>query len=61
MKTYLLVYIYLPNDLPPLEGDEEEKSDPEETTAERMKLNPQKRKITGTRLKILSPNKLLNY
>ena len=45
--------------MPPLDGDEEVKSEPEETTAERMKLNPRKRKITGTGFKILTPNKLL--
>ena len=39
------------DDLPPvspLEDDEEVKSEPEETVAERVKLNPQKRKNTGT-------------
>ena len=46
------------DDFPPmfaLEGNEE----PEETIAERVKLNPQKRKNKGTGLKILTPNKLL--
>ena len=33
------------------------KSEPEESTAERVKLNPQNK--TGTGLKILTPNKLL--
>ena len=50
------------DDLPPmlpLEGDEEIKPETEETIAERIKINPRKRKITGTRLKILTPNKLL--
>ena len=47
--------------MPPLKGDEEEKkSKPKETISERVKLNPQKRnKITGTGIKILTPNKLL--
>ena len=35
------------------------KLQPEETIAERVKLNPQKREKTGTRLKILTPSKLL--
>ena len=43
--------------MPPVEDDEEVKIEPEETIAERMKINPRKRKITG--LKILTPNKLL--
>ena len=33
--------------------------EPGETNAEKMKLNPRKRKITGKGLKILTPNKLL--
>ena len=41
------------DDLPPLEGDKEE------TITERAKSNPLKRKIAGTGLKILTPNKLL--
>ena len=41
--------------MPPLEGIEES----EETIAERVKLNPRKRKNEGTGLKILTPNKLL--
>ena len=45
--------------MPPLEGEEEVKLEPEKTIAERLKLNPRKRKIVGTRLKILTPNKLL--
>ena len=45
--------------MPPLEGGEEVKLEPEETIAERVKLNPKKRKNEGTRLKILTPNKLL--
>ena len=45
--------------MPPLDEYEEVKLEPEETTAERIKLNPRKRKNTGTRLKILSPNQLL--
>ena len=40
----------------PLEGDEQVKSEPEETIAEQMKLYPRKRKITETGLKILTPN-----
>ena len=44
----------------PLVNEKEEmKSQPEETIVERAKLNPPKRKKTGTGLKILSPNKLL--
>ena len=49
--------------MPPLEGDEEVKLEPEESIVERVKLNPRKRKEkkkkTGTGLKILTPNKLL--
>ena len=48
----LTLDLYLDEDhLPPvspLEDDEEVKSEPEETVAERVKLNPQKRKNTGT-------------
>ena len=48
------------SNMPPLEGNEEAvKSEPEETVAERVKLNPQKRKKTGTGIKILTPSKLL--
>ena len=46
-------------DLAPLEGDEEVKLEPEETTPERVKLNPRKRKTEGTGLNILTLNKLL--
>ena len=46
--------------MPPLEDDEEVKSEPEETIAERLKLKPRKRKTTGTGLKIFTPNKLLS-
>ena len=42
----------------PLE-DEEVKSEPEETIAEKVKLFPGRRKNEGTELKILTPNKLL--
>ena len=42
-----------------LEGDKEVKLEPEETIAERVKLNPRKRKIEGAGLKILTLNKLL--
>ena len=45
--------------VPPLEDDEAAKLEPGETIAERVKLNPPKRKTTGTGLKILTPNKLL--
>ena len=45
--------------MPPLEGDEEIKLEPEESIAERVKLNPRKRKNEGTGLKVLSANKLL--
>ena len=52
----MLTLDYDGDDLP-LEDDEEVKSEPEETSAERIKLNSRKRKTTG--LKILAPNKLL--
>ena len=42
-----------------LEGDVEVKLEWEETIAERIKLNPQKRKATRTGFKNLTPNKLL--
>ena len=42
-----------------LEDDEEVQFEPEETFAEKIKLNPRKRKKTGTGLKILTLNKLL--
>ena len=45
--------------MPPLERDEEVKLEPEETAGEGMKWNPQNRKNTGTKLRILIPNKLL--
>ena len=46
--------------MPPLEHDEEEvKLKPEETIAERVKLNTWIRKNERTELKILTPNKLL--
>ena len=45
--------------MPPLEDYEEVKLEPEEAIAERAKLNPRKRKLTGTVLNILTPNKLL--
>ena len=44
--------------MPPLEGDEEVKLEPEETIAERVKLSPLKSKKTGTQLKILNPKKI---
>ena len=48
------------SNMPPLEGDKEiARLEPEETIAERAKLNPQERKMVGTGLKILTPNKLL--
>ena len=45
--------------MPLPEGDKEVKLEPEETIAERIELNPPKRKTTETGLKILTPNKLL--
>ena len=46
--------------MPPLEGDEEKaKLEPEETIAERVKLNLRKRKNEGKELKMVTPNKLL--
>ena len=65
MPENLPIDLYLDeneDDLPPmpaLEVDEEVKLEPEETIAERVKLNPRKRKNEGTGLKILTPNKLL--
>ena len=50
------------DDLPPmpaLKGDENVELEPEETTAQRIKLNSRKRKATRTGLKVLTPNKLL--
>ena len=61
MSENLSIDLYLDN-LPPmtaLEGDEEVKVEPEETIAERVKLNLRKRINEGTRLKILIPNKSL--
>ena len=45
--------------MPPIEGPEEAKLEPKETIVKRVKLSPRKRKKAGTRLKILTPNKLL--
>ena len=45
--------------MPTLEGAEEVKLEPEQTIAERVKLNSQKITIIGTGLKILTPNKSL--
>ena len=45
--------------MPALEGDEKVKLEPEETIAERVKLNLPKRKKTGTGLNMLIQNKLL--
>ena len=42
-----------------LESDEEVKLEPEETIAERIKLNPRKKKRKRARLKMLTSNKLL--
>ena len=46
--------------MPPLEDDEEVKLEPEETIAEKSKLNSQKRKNEETGLKTLTRNKLLS-
>ena len=48
--------------MPPLEGDEEVKSEPEETIAERMKLNCQKNKRKNKRNRIQNFNsqKIIN-
>ena len=57
-KPGMLSLDFTEDDLVPmfsLEGDEE----PEETIAERLKLNPRERKNERTGLKILTPNKLL--
>ena len=64
MPANLSIDLYLDEDdlipMPSLEGDEEKvKLDPEEAIAERVKLNPGKRKNKGTGLKIFTPNKLL--
>ena len=61
MPANLSMVLYLDGDegdLPPMPvlGSDEE---PEETFAERVKLNPPKRKNEETGLKILTPNKLL--
>ena len=45
--------------MPPLIGEEEIKLGPEETIAERVKLNPRKRKNEETGFKMLTPEKLL--
>ena len=61
-KPENLIINFVEDDLqsmPPLEGDEEVKLEPEETITERVKSNPRKRKLTGTGLKILTPTKLL--
>ena len=55
-KPEMLSLDFIEDDLPSLEGDNE----PEETIAERVKLNPRKKKNEGTGLKILTRNKLLN-
>ena len=55
-RPEILNFNFNKDDLPQ-EGDEEVKLEPEETIAETMKLNS--RKITGTWLEILTPNKLL--
>ena len=47
------------DDLSPLEADEAVKSELEETIVKRIKLNPQKRNITETGLKVFTSNKLL--
>ena len=44
--------------MPPLAGGEEVDLEPEESVAERVKLNTLKRKKIGTGLKLLTPNKL---
>ena len=43
-----------------LDGDEQVELEPKETIAERIKLNPRKRRATGTRLHNLNTNKLLS-
>ena len=45
---------------PVLESDKEVKLEPEETIAARKKLNPQKRKIIGTRFKTFTPSNIIN-
>ena len=46
--------------IPSLKGDEEVKTEPEKTIAERIQLNPKspEKKITGTELKILTPKNI---
>ena len=54
-KPEMLCLDFIEDDLPPmppLEGDEEIKKVPEETIAERVKLNLRKRKNEGAGLKI---------
>ena len=64
MSEKLSIDSYLDEDednltsVPELEGNEKVKLEPEETIAERVKLNPSKRWETGTGLKILTP---INY
>ena len=57
-RSECLTFDFDEDDLP-LEGDEEAILEPGETIAKEIKLNPQKRKITGTGLIILTPNKLI--
>ena len=65
MSKNLPIDLYLDKDednlppIPPSEVDEEVKLEPEETIAERIRLNPRKRKKAGTGLEILTSNKLL--
>ena len=43
----------------PSEDDKKVNLEPEETIAGRIKLNPQKRKIKGKELRLLTPKELL--
>ena len=63
MSKNIPVELYLDeDDLPPmlpLESQEKVKLEPEGIIAHRIKLNPRKTAIAGTRLKIVTPNELL--
>ena len=48
------------SDMPPIEGDEEVKLQPEETIAEKVKLIPQKRKKNKNRIKSFNSTQTIN-
>ena len=47
------------SDMPPLEGNEEVKSEPKETIVERTKLKPQKKKKNRNRIKNLDSKQII--